>query len=211
VSLRLKSATGRETERTLFAPDNALGEIFPNSWTLDDKQILCTMVRLASSNSELGSDLVLVPASGGAPTTFLTVKESVSSGQISPDGKLVSYASNETGAWEIYVTTFPDAVGRWQVSRGGGTEPRWRGDGKEIFYIGPTGMMMAVPVITSGTFATGSPVPLFQTYRRVPLASTDLFTYDASKNGQRFLVNRHVKPKHITPLTIVLHATATEP
>ena len=48
----------------------------------------------------------------------------------------VAYASNESGDWEIYVTTFPTAAGKWQVSQSGGTEPRWRGDGKEIFYIG---------------------------------------------------------------------------
>jgi eukaryotic-like serine/threonine-protein kinase len=208
VSLRLKQATGREKEKTLFTPKDVLGEIFANSWTLDDKQILCTMVRPADANAVQGSDLVLIPASGGAPATFLATKNSASSGQISPSGKWVAYASNESGAWEIYVTTFPDAVGEWQVSRGGGSEPRWRGDSKEIFYVGPTGMLMAVPVDTKGTFSTWPPEPLFQTYRRAPLASTDLFTYDVSKDGKRFLVNRHVKPDHVMPLTIMLHATA---
>ena len=211
VSLRLKQATGREEEKTLFTPKDVLGEIFANSWTLDDKQILCTMVRPAGANAVQGSELVLIPASGGDPTTFLATKDSASSGQVSPDGKWVAYASNESGAWEIYVTTFPDAVGKWQVSRGGGSEPRWRGDGKEIFYVGPTGMLMAVPVDTKGTFSTGPPAPLFQTYRRAPLASTDLFSYDVSKDGKRFLVNRHVKPDHVMPLTIVLHATANPP
>jgi Tol biopolymer transport system component len=208
VSLRLKQATGREMEKTLFTPKDVLGEIFANSWTLDNKQILCTMVRPAGANAVQGSDLVLIPTSGGAPVLFLVTRESTSSGQISPDGKWAAYASNESGAWEIYVTTFPDAVGTWQVSRGAGTEPRWRGDSKEIFYVGPTGILMAVPVDTKGTFSTGPSVPLFQTYRRAPLASTDLFTYDVSKDGKRFLVNRHVKPDHVTPLAIVLHATA---
>jgi Tol biopolymer transport system component len=211
VSLRLKQATGREEEKTLFTPKDVLGEIFANSWTLDDKQILCTMVRPVGANAVQGSELVLIPASGGDPTTFLATKDSASSGQVSPDGKWVAYASNESGAWEIYVTTFPDAVGKWQVSRGGGSEPRWRGDGKEIFYVGPTGMLMAVPVDTKGTFSTGPHAPLLQTYRRAPLASTDLFSYDVSKDGKRFLVNRHVKPDHVMPLTIVLHATASPP
>jgi eukaryotic-like serine/threonine-protein kinase len=211
VSLRLKQATGREKDETLFTPKNDLGEIFANSWTPDNKQILCTMVRPAGANAAQGSDLVLIPASGGAPAPFLVTTNSASSGQISPDGKWLGYASNESGAWEIYVTTFPDAVGKWQVSRGGGSEPRWRGDSKEIFYVGPTGVLMAVPVDTKGTFSTGPPAPLFQTYRRTPLASTDLFTYDVSNDGKRFLVNRHVKPEHVMPLTIVLHATANPP
>ena len=76
-------------------------------------------------------------ASGGTGTRFHSGTGSDSNGQISPDGKWVAYASNESGDWEVYVTTFPAATGKWQVSRGGGTEPRWRGDGKEIFYIGP--------------------------------------------------------------------------
>ena len=210
VSIRLKKTTGREKEKTLFAPKDVLGEIFANSWTLDDKQILCTMVP-AGVNAVRGSDLVLVPASGGEPVPFLLTKDSVSSGQISPDGKWVAYASNESGAWEIYVTTFPDAAGKWQVSRGGGSEPRWRGDSQEIFYVGPTGLLMAVPVDAKYAFSTGPPAPLFQTYRRAPLASTDLFTYDVSKDGKRFLVNRHVKPDHVMPLTVVLHATANPP
>jgi hypothetical protein len=101
------------------------------------------------------------------------------------------------------------AAGRWQVSRGGGTEPRWRADGKEIFYIDPKGILTAVPVtITADSFATGNPTPLFQIHGRAVISSTDVFTYDVAKDGKRFLVNRYVKPDHLTPLTVVLHATA---
>ena len=125
---------------------------------------------------------------------------------ISPDGKFVAYSSDESGDWEIYVTTFPGAAGKWQVSRGGGTEPRWRGDGKEIFYLGPMGMLTGVPVSTVGTFSTGTPTPLFQFHGRAPISSTDVYSYDVTRDGKRFLVNRYVKPERVTPLTIVLHA-----
>ena len=107
---------------------------------MDDQQILCTR------QTTIGEYLELLPVAGGEPTRFLTSKASETNGQISPDGKWVAYASDESGNWEIYVTSFPGAAGKWQVSRGGGTEPRWRGDGKEIFYIAPSGMLMAVPV-----------------------------------------------------------------
>jgi hypothetical protein len=116
----------------------------------------------------------------------------------------VAYASDESGAWEIYVTSFPGAAGKWQVSRGGGTEPRWRGDGKEIFYMSPSGMLMAVPVTSTGLFASGTPVPLFQIHGRAPISSTDVFTYDVAKDGKRFLVNRYVKPEHVAPMTVLL-------
>ena len=92
---------------------------------------------------------MVVPASGGKGAPLLNGNASESNGQISPDGEWVAYASNETGEWEIYVTTFPGAAGKFQVSRGGGSEPRWRGDGKEMFYLSPSGMLMAVTVISA--------------------------------------------------------------
>ena len=70
-------------------------------------------------------------------------------------------------------------------------------------------MLTAVPVTaTADSFSTGNPTPLFQIHGRAPISSTDIFTYDVAKDGQRFLVNRYVKPDHLTPLTVVLHATA---
>jgi Tol biopolymer transport system component len=120
----------------------------------------------------------------------------------------VAYASNESGEWEIYVTSFPSAQGKWQVSRAGGNEPRWRPDGKEIFYIDPKGMLAAVGVSGDGTFSSGAPSPLFQIHGRAAISSTDLFTYDVTKDGMRFLVNRYLKPDHVQPLTVVLNAAA---
>jgi Tol biopolymer transport system component len=197
-SLFLKRSTGLERERArLTVPQS--DDIFPNSWSLDDQQILCTHQTSSSYYLEL------VPAGGGEPTRFLTSNGSESNGQISPDGKWVSYASDESGNWEIYVTSFPGAAGKWQVSRGGGTEPRWLGDGKEIFYIAPSGMLMAVPVNAESMFATGTPTTLFQIRGRAPISSTDLFTYDVAKDGKRFLVNRYVKPEHVAPLTVLLN------
>jgi Tol biopolymer transport system component len=202
-SLVLKRATGLEREKKTFTlPPTSMDDIIPNSWSLDDQQILFT--RQVTS----GEYLELIPVAGGDPTRFLAGKSSESNGQISPDGKWVAYASDESGAWEIYVTSFPGAAGKWQVSRGGGTEPRWRGDGKEIFYIGPSGMLMAVPVNGESIFATGTPLPLFQIRGRAPISSTDVFTYDVAKDGKRFLVNRYVKPEHVEPLSILLQAAS---
>jgi Tol biopolymer transport system component len=147
-----------------------------------------------------------VPVAGGEPTRFLTSKGNETNGQISPDGRWVAYASDESGNWEIYVTSFPGAAGKWQVSRGGGMEPRWRGDGKEIFYIGSNGMLTAVPVSIDAGFTTATPTSLFQIQSRAQISSTDIFSYDVAKDGKRFLVNRYVKPEHIPPLTILLNA-----
>jgi Tol biopolymer transport system component len=201
--LLLKPATGLERER-LILQGPGTEDFIPNSWSPDDLKVLVT------HQSGLGSHLELVTLSDGKATQILSGTGSENNGQISPDGKWLAYASDESGNWEIYVTTFPGVAGKWQVSRGGGTEPRWRGDGKEIFYLGPKGMMTAVPVSTVGTFSTGTPTPLFQFHGRAAISSTDAFSYDVSKDGKRFLVNRYVKPESITPLTIVLNASGAE-
>ncbi len=199
----LKPATGLEREKKRFAISKAtMDDFLPTSWSLDNRQILCT--RQTSS----GDHLELLPATEGEPTRFLTSRGNTNNGQISPDGKWVAYAADESGNWEIYVTSFPEAAGKWQVSRGGGVEPRWRGDGKEIFYISPSGTLMAVSVSGDTNFATGTPSPLFQVHGRAPISSTDIFTYDVAKDGQRFLVNRYIKPEHIPPLTILLRVPA---
>jgi Tol biopolymer transport system component len=200
-SVALKKATGLEADHDLLRVGNT-EDAMPNAWSRDDKQILFTR------QGNGGFRFELLPVDGGKPIPFLPGTETHTNGQISPDGKWLAYSSPESDDWEIYVTTFPEAAGKWQVSRGGGTEPRWRGDGKEIFYLGPNGMMTAAAVSTIGTFSTGTPVSLFQFHGRAPISSTDVFSYDVTKDGKRFLVNKYVKPEKITPLTIVLNAGA---
>ena len=148
---------------------SAADDILPNSWSADGKAILCT-----SQSAQTGWHLTFAPADGSPVRPFLSTRSSTN-GQISPDGKWVVYASNETGDWEIYVTTFPGATGKWQVSRGGGSEPRWRGDGKQIFYIGPKEVLTVVNVSTEGTFSSDAPRPLFGIHPRAPISSTHLF------------------------------------
>ncbi len=202
----LKQAQGLQPAKSIFSVKtsaHATDDLDPNSWSLDDKQLLCTSQPAAG-----GSQLVLLSASGGKLTPFLSTKSNETNGQISPDGKWVAYASNESGESEIYVTTFPTAAGKWQVSRGGGTEPRWRGDSKEIFYIAPGSTLTAVLVAGGDTFSSGNPTPLFRTQFRANVSSTDLYSYDVTKDGQRFLVNRYAKPPQVAPLHIVLNSTA---
>ncbi|MGA8554817.1 MAG: protein kinase [Candidatus Acidiferrales bacterium] len=198
IGMCVKQLSGLEPEKRIAEVEGG-NDFVPNSWSLDDQQILAT-------NQASSSHLILLPAAGGTATSFLTGKGSQTNGMISPDGKWVVYVSDESGDSEIYVSTFPGGQGKWQVSRGGGTEPRWRGDNKEIFYIDTKGMLMSVPVSNQTGFSTGTPVALFHIRGRAPISSTDVFTYDVAKDGNRFLVNRYVKPEHVAPLTILLNA-----
>ena len=120
----------------------------------------------------------------------------------------MAYASNETGKWEIYVTSFPRAKGKWQVSTGGGEQPRWRSDGKELFFVSSDSKMMAAPVMTGANFDAGTPVALFQVTPRQPVSSRDQFVYDVTRDGQRFLILTRVKAAETQPMSIVLNWTA---
>jgi eukaryotic-like serine/threonine-protein kinase len=198
-ALITKRASGLEREQIRFEV-SASDDIVPNSWSLDGRQILTT------HSSPSGTHLLLVPLAKSDPSPFAMSKGNEINGQISPDGKWAAYASDESGTWQIYVTTFPGAVGKFQVSRGGGTEPRWNRDGKEIFYLSPRGVLTSVSADTTDTFSTGAPQPLFQIRGRAAISATDHFSYDVAGDGKRFLVNQYLKPEHVDPLTIVLHA-----
>jgi len=128
--------------------------------------------------------------------------------QFSPDGRWFAYASNESGNMEVYVSPFPETNGKWQVSAGGGQEPRWRQDGKELFYFSPDGKMMAVPIVGGASFEAGTAVPLFTAHRRQPVSSQDIFSYDVTPDGQKFLIVTNVDQGPASPLSITLNWTS---
>jgi hypothetical protein len=91
------------------------------------------------------------------------------------------------------------------VSSTGGQEPRWRQDGKELFYLSAEGKMMTVAVRATATFEAGSPVALFQTHRRQAVSSNEVFSYDVSGDGQRFLIITKVDEANAAPLSVFLN------
>lgn len=192
LDLYVKDADGAQEAKVIVHDDIAK---FPCDWSKDGKYILYTR----------GKDLWSVKVPELKSNLFLKAVSVLRNGQFSPDGKWVAYASNETGKWQIYVTSFPDARGKWQVSTGGGEQPRWRGDGKELFYLSSEGKVMATPVTTGANFDAGTPVTLFQATPRQPVANFDLFVYDVSRDGQRFLINTPVKQEETPPMTLVLN------
>jgi hypothetical protein len=110
----------------------------------------------------------------------------------------------------VYVRPFPSSEGRWQVSVAGGHEPRWRRDGKEIFYLAADRKLMAVPVQTAGsTSQVGTATALFEAPVRGFLQGWENSSrYDVTANGQRFLVNVPIESAASGPLAVVLNWTA---
>jgi len=192
--LHLKNADGSGSEDEV-ADFGTLSSINPWDWSRDGKYAL---VRKANELWYLSwPERVAKP--------LLQVKWTVRNAQFSPDGRWMAYASNETGRMEIYVSPFPTGNGKWQVSSAGGEEPRWRQDGKELSYLSADGKMMAVPVKTGTSFEAGFPAALFQTHRRQPVSAQDVFSYDVSGDGQRFLILSKVDEANPAPLSVLLN------
>jgi Tol biopolymer transport system component/predicted Ser/Thr protein kinase len=126
------------------------------------------------------------------PVPFLRTPFLESQGRISPDGHWIAYVSFESGQREVYVRPFPSGEGKWQISTRGGHQPRWRGDGKELFYlegISPRNRLMAVPLTLGNRPDFGSPKPLFEILGATTLPQFNSFAYSPSADGQHFLVN----------------------
>jgi serine/threonine-protein kinase len=109
-------------------------------------------------------------------------------GEISPDGRWLAYQSNESSQDEIYVRPFPSvADGRWPISTGGGSQPLWARNGRELFYRHGNSLL-SVPVETTTTFRAGTPTTLFEGAYLSPPVGLAGRTYDVSGDGQRFLM-----------------------
>ncbi len=150
--------------------------------------------------------LWILPLSGGGkPFPFVQGHNSgAANGQFSPNGRYVAYASNETGSAEVYVQTFPQHTGRWQISASGGTQPMWRQDGKELYYLTPDDKLMAVDVdTTAAAFQAGIPRELFQTQ----LVPTSFWRniYVPAPDGQRFLMIAPASQAKPEPITVVMN------
>jgi len=109
---------------------------------------------------------------------------------VSPDGRSVAYNANDSGRFEVFIESFPAPGGRRQVSTDGGVHPRWRRDGRELYYYAPDGRLMAAPIGSGSDSRVGMPVPLFQArlLGGPAVAVGVLAQYDVAADG-RFLLN----------------------
>ena len=195
-----KAAAGTGEAQLLLESES--GKL-PFDWSPDSESVSYT-----TSHPETSADLWFLPMSGDhQPTRFLQTPFFDSAGVFSPDGRWMAYNADDSGELQVYVQRVPPSGGKWQVSTTGGVFPRWRGDGRELYYVSLTNDLMAVDVKAEGdTLEVGSPQRLF------PLASDPTFAqrnpFDVTADGQRFLVNALVEDSTSTPITWVLNWTA---
>ena len=105
-----------------------------------------------------------------------------------PDGRWIAYYSDESGAFEVFVRPFPGPGGKWQISEGGGTDPRWSGDGSELFYRHGDSMMVVSIAAGGDTLQVGTPEKLFEGRFVTPPGVNQ--SYDVAADGQRFVMLR---------------------
>jgi dipeptidyl aminopeptidase/acylaminoacyl peptidase len=173
----------------------------PVGWSGDGRYLT-----FQSQDPVTGVDAFVLPMFGDRkPIPYLHSNFTEAQPRFSPDGKYIAYTCDESGRFEIYVQESPGPGGKWQVSTRGGVQPRWRSDGKELFYLTLDGKMMAATIDENGGFRVGVPAPLFDSHIQV-IAATSL--YEVSADGQRFLLDVPERAGGSEPLTVVLNWNA---
>jgi Tol biopolymer transport system component len=207
VGLYQKASSGAEKEEVLLSPTN--GFKLPNDWSRSGRFLLCSI-----QDPKTNADLWVLPLTADGqpsekPAPFANTKFNEQQGQFSPDGHWIAYVSDESGRPEIHVQPFPLPSGggsKIQISRDGANQPRWRRDGKELFYLSLDGKMMAVDVASGLEFKAGVPKVLFQAPILNDDAALNLFHWDVTADGKRFLVD--TVPASSEPLIVVLNWSA---
>ena len=200
--LYVKSTSGAATEELLYKSPESKNL---NDWSRNGRYLL-----YAAIDPKTKSDLSVLPLEDRKPIPFARTPFFEGQGQFSPDSRWIAYVSDESGNPEIYVTPFPVTAGRGTViiSQGGGYQPRWRGDGKELFYFSGDGNLMAVSITSSespsGVFKAGIPTRLFQAPIVAGGRATNVHRWDVTGDGERFLIST-VAQGTMPPISVVLN------
>jgi Tol biopolymer transport system component len=155
-----------------------------------------TWLVVESVVGETGFDLLRFDVATQQATPLVASPFFDRDGKLSPDDRLLAYASEESGRWEVYVQSLVGERGRWQVSSESGRGPRWRADGRELYFLAPPGRIMAVDVEPGDVPRFSAPHELF----RVPAEN-----YDVSPDGQRFVTATFAASATDKPLTLITH------
>ncbi len=198
-----KAASGAGDERVLLVSTQPKTLV---DWSRDGRFLL-----FSSGDPKTGWDLRALPLAGeGKPLAVAETPFSERNGQFSPDGHWVAFDSNESGRFEVSIQRFPGPGPKWQVSSGGGATPRWRGDGRELFYVASNGAMMSASLLFSKDGHSLEISDVKQLFR-VPIVfggsprDNNKEQYAVAPDGQRFLVNVRSDETTGSPVTVVLN------
>ena len=192
----IRDAHGAENPKLLFR----LPGFKPlDDWSRDGRFLFYEDFNIKRFHFDVG----LIDLSAGTTRPLLQAEFNQLGARLSPDGHWLAYESDETGEFEIFVRSFPEPGERRQVSVGGGRQPRWREDGKELFYVSPDRKIVSLEVRPGSPLETGKPHVLFQT-RILPQVEARNH-YDVTADGQRFIVNSRRPEDALLPITVVVN------
>jgi eukaryotic-like serine/threonine-protein kinase len=176
-------------------------------WTPDGKFLILTERTIRTGEQRIS---ILPVAGNEGPQSLVEVKGArVDGGQVSPDGRWIAYRSDESGKSEIYVSPFPRPAGKLQVSINGGVQPRWRRDGRELYYLAFDRKLMAVPITEiGGSLQAGSARPLFEMFRTMYVTVAGQNQYEVMPDGNRFIAVSADSDESSMPLNLVQSWTA---
>jgi Tol biopolymer transport system component len=200
ISLDKKMSDGSRPAETLEVLSGS-GPQTACDWSRDGKWIL---VQKLHDTAELW---LLSTEPGAKARPLIQSKSNSACGQFSPDGKWIAFTSDESGRNQIYVQAFPEGP-KWQISKDGGVQPRWRGDGKELFYRSADQSVMAVDVRTGAAVEAGTPKALFQAPRNNFDEVVFAINYAVTRDGQKFVLLTAPVGQSPEPLTAVLNWTS---
>jgi Tol biopolymer transport system component len=197
-----KPSTGAGVSEPVFASP-ALK--FAMDWSADGKSIF---IQSNDPYQRNNWDIIRVSADTGTAANLIATKFNEGVPQLSPDGRWLAYISDQAGANNVYIEPFPQTGAKYQVSTGGATQPRWRRDGKELFYRTTEDRMASVMVnATLHGLQISQPSVLFQTHLATSSGPAGA-QYDVSPDGQKFLMNVSSKIGGSRPLTLITNWTA---
>ncbi len=194
-----KPSNGATVEQPILDRENGV-QHSPRDWSADGSTLV-----FAKQGQNGRWNLWGLPLTGDRkPFPYRNGEFNENEASLSPNGRFLAFTSNESGKNEVIVQPFPDpSRGRWQISTEGGSAPRWRRDGRELFYLDLKGRLIGVSVTTTPDFSIQKPTLQIQTPLPVPLpVGGVLFPYDVAPDGERFLLTVPIEGARSTPISV---------
>ena len=227
MGLRIMAASGALKDQPLLTVDGLTRVPVPDDWSADGRFIIyeTNIQGGIGSGGQIGiglpgGDLWILPVpdaasarnasagigDGRKPFPFVQAPGQQNRAVFAPDGHWIAYCSDESGVYQVYVQPFPPTGGRYQISRNGGAQPQWRGDGKELFFLAPDATVMSASIDTAHEFQASLPQPLFTAIGTVTSGRRQ---YAVSRDGKRFLMVNPDRATTTSPLTVVVNWLAS--
>ncbi|MDP3716677.1 MAG: protein kinase, partial [Acidobacteriota bacterium] len=197
---RKRLDTNSPAERLI---DQTAGVVAPSDWTAHGN-------RLIWKRNGVANDVMMLPLAGARESVPLVNSPAFEdTGKVSPDGRWLAYSSDESGRVEVYVQSFPGSGRRWQVSRAGGMFPRWRADGRELFFY--AGSTLAAAEIVLGSVPRIGDITALFTFQRRGGANQNEYPYAVTPDGQRFIINARVDQSPLLSIVVNWQAALRAP